>query len=243
MSRLTPESHRLVTETCLTMVRNRDHQWSQRLCKLEAETNLGTLSPKVVSFVCLATHVSVTGLNPEQVKRHIRGALDNGASVEEVWAVLKLCSVLGIHAIAVAAPILESSLTESGKTIDSNPGGTPTINTLRERGTFNHAWSTIETWDPEWLDSFLAVGLDPSIETILGTKTQELLYIAIDASVTHLYSPGTRRHIDAALRAGVQPVEILEVLKLVSIQGLDSIEVGLDILDEVCRERELALTT
>ncbi|MOA68250.1 hypothetical protein D3C78_1957820 [compost metagenome] len=40
------------------------------------------------------------------MRRHIRKALEVGASVEEVLAVLQLTSVLGIHSLALGAPIL-----------------------------------------------------------------------------------------------------------------------------------------
>ena len=42
----------------------------------------------------------------------------------------------------------------------------------------------------------------------------ELLSIALDASVTHMYAPGTRRHIKNALHAGATMDEVMEVLKL-----------------------------
>ncbi|MNJ82070.1 hypothetical protein D3C77_812270 [compost metagenome] len=40
------------------------------------------------------------------MRRHIRKALELGASVEEVLAVLQLTSVLGIHSMALGAPML-----------------------------------------------------------------------------------------------------------------------------------------
>ncbi|MNG01021.1 hypothetical protein D3C81_2258560 [compost metagenome] len=40
------------------------------------------------------------------MRRHIRKALELGASVEEVLAVLQLTSVLGLHSMALGAPML-----------------------------------------------------------------------------------------------------------------------------------------
>jgi alkylhydroperoxidase/carboxymuconolactone decarboxylase family protein YurZ len=40
------------------------------------------------------------------VRRHIRKALEIGISVEEILAVLQLTSILGIHSMALGAPIL-----------------------------------------------------------------------------------------------------------------------------------------
>jgi alkylhydroperoxidase/carboxymuconolactone decarboxylase family protein YurZ len=44
------------------------------------------------------------------VRRHIRKALDLGATQEEITAVLQLTSVLGIHTMSLGAPILHEEL-------------------------------------------------------------------------------------------------------------------------------------
>ena len=76
----------------------------------------GTLSPKVkelvyIAFDCAATHLYVKGL-----KLHIENALDHGATTGEILEVMELASVLGIHAVSTAAPIIaeEANRTESG---------------------------------------------------------------------------------------------------------------------------------
>jgi alkylhydroperoxidase/carboxymuconolactone decarboxylase family protein YurZ len=40
------------------------------------------------------------------VRRHIRKALELGATREQVMTVLELVSVLGIHSVALGAPLL-----------------------------------------------------------------------------------------------------------------------------------------
>jgi alkylhydroperoxidase/carboxymuconolactone decarboxylase family protein YurZ len=233
MSQAFDSSSHPLTSECAARLRSCDPAWYEAVRKLVTQTSRGVLEPKVAELVQLATHASVTGMNTQEIRRHVRGALQNDASLEEILAVFKLCSVIGIHAMAVASPILAKSLEQSGKTMDPAAADeTPMINALRARERFNPAWTTIEKWDPAWLDCFLAVGLDPDVERVLGERTLELLYIAIDATVTHLYCPGTQRHIDVALSIGIHAHEILEVLKLVSIQGLRSIEAGIRILDE-----------
>jgi alkylhydroperoxidase/carboxymuconolactone decarboxylase family protein YurZ len=217
---------------CKAMFRKHDPAWCDAVLRMEQETSRGVLEPKLTEFVQLVIHASITALNTNRIRHHIRSALREGASAEEILAVLKLCSVIGIHAMAVASPILDESLRRAGMSIDPTIVEMPMISALRARERFNPAWDLIEKWDPAWLECFLAVGLDPDIERVLGESNLELLYIAIDATVTHLYCPGTRRHIEAALRIGVHPLEILEVLKLVSIQGIRSVEAGIGILDE-----------
>ena len=63
-------------------------------------------------------------------------------------------------------------------------------------------------------------------------KEVELLSIAFDASYTHMYAPGARRHIRGALAAGATVEEIMEVLKLCVAQGVQACNLGVPILDE-----------
>jgi alkylhydroperoxidase/carboxymuconolactone decarboxylase family protein YurZ len=71
----------------------------------------------------------------------------------------------------------------------------------------------------------------------MSAKDVELLSIAFDASYTHLYAPGTRRHIKGALAAGATVQEIMEVLKLCVVQGVQSCNMGVPILAEELARR------
>ena len=56
---------------------------------------------------------------------------------------------------------------------------------------------------------------------------------AFDGSYTHMYAPGTRRHIHNALQAGATMKEIMEVLKLCVVQGVQArCNLGVPILAE-----------
>ena len=65
-----------------------------------------------------------------------------------------------------------------------------------------------------------------------GSRLAELLSIAFDASFTHMYAPGTRRHIKAALALSATIEEIMEVLKLCVIQGIEAANLAVPILAE-----------
>jgi len=67
---------------------------------------------------------------------------------------------------------------------------------------------------------------------VLPLKEIELLSIAFDASYTHAYASGTRRHIRNALRAGASVDEIMAVLKLCVIQGVEARNLAIPILAE-----------
>ena len=139
---------------------------------------------------------------------------------------------------------------------------TPTIDELRARGAWNAAldsfaesdpdwtercacmsnnpwttgvlpvkWIELNELDPQWLEQFIAMGAD-LYRGVLPAKLVELIAIAADASCTHLYSPGIRRHMQGALAQGATIEEIMEVLKLCGAQGVDACELGAPILYE-----------
>ena len=73
---------------------------------------------------------------------------------------------------------------------------------------------------------------------VMPAKELELLSIACDASYTHMYAPGTRRHIKAALNAGATMEEIMEVMKLCVVQGVQACNLGVPILAEELERSE-----
>ena len=86
--------------------------------------------------------------------------------------------------------------------------------------------------DPVWTDEFMATGIGIYGSGILPPKDVELLSIAFDASFTHMYAPGTRRHIRNALKAGATMEEVMEVMKLCVVQGIQACNLGVPILAE-----------
>ena len=66
----------------------------------------------------------------------------------------------------------------------------------------------------------------------MSPKDVELLSIAFDASITHMYAPGTRRHIRGALKAGASMEEIMEVLKLCVVGGAEACYMAIPIFAE-----------
>ena len=66
----------------------------------------------------------------------------------------------------------------------------------------------------------------------MSAKDTELLSIAFDASYTHMYTPGMRRHIQNPLKAGATMAEIMEVLKLCVVQGVQACNLSVPILKE-----------
>jgi alkylhydroperoxidase/carboxymuconolactone decarboxylase family protein YurZ len=114
----------------------------------------------------------------------------------------------------------------------SAPPATPVTDRLRATGNFNPAWNEMAELDPLWLEKFLDMGMKPIASGVLDPKLLEFIAIAVDASCTHLYAPGVRRHIRKAIELGATREEILAVLQCVSVLGIHSCALGVPILVE-----------
>lgn len=109
---------------------------------------------------------------------------------------------------------------------------TPICDQLRKTGNWNAAWDPIAELDPVWTEKFMAMGAHTMTSGVLEPKVLEFLAIAVDASCTHMYAPGTRRHIRKALELGATREEIAAVLQAVSVLGIHSSSLGAPILLE-----------
>ncbi|QRI78813.1 carboxymuconolactone decarboxylase family protein [Rhodococcus sp. PSBB066] len=103
---------------------------------------------------------------------------------------------------------------------------------MKAEGTWNPLWDGIEELDPEWTEHYLTATMQPYQSGVLSPQVVQLLCIAVDASCTHMYAPGLRRHIRAALDLGVTAREIVEVLKLATTIGIHSLNIGVPLLLE-----------
>ncbi len=113
---------------------------------------------------------------------------------------------------------------------------TPTCDALHAAGEWNDAWDLAYAMDPAWVEKFVAMGTHAMASGGLDAKTRELIAIAVDASCTHLYSPGVRRHVRKALEVGATPAEVLSVLQMVSVLGIHSVALGVPMLAEAMDE-------
>src|SRR5580698_7791945 len=193
----------------------------------------GVLSPKFIELVGVAMNAACTNLDPDGTRRHIRAALAAGATRDEIVMILKMASLLAIHACSLGAPILLEEAKAAGKTpAEKAQGPTPAADRMKAAGQWNTAWDPFFELDPHWTDEFMATGVAIYASKTFTPKEVELLSIAFDASYTHMYAPGTRRHIKGALKAGATMEEIMEVLKLCVAQGVQACNLGVPILAE-----------
>jgi len=108
----------------------------------------------------------------------------------------------------------------------------PARSLKKASGNWNPDWEPFAKLDPAWTEKVIAVAIAPAVAGVLDAKTIELIGIALDATCTHMYAPGVRRHIQRALKAGATKEEITAVLQLASLQGLHSMCLGAPILLE-----------
>jgi alkylhydroperoxidase/carboxymuconolactone decarboxylase family protein YurZ len=109
---------------------------------------------------------------------------------------------------------------------------TPVSDAMRASGDWNPDWDEFADLDPIWTERFMAMAATPIAKGVLDPKVYEFLAIAVDASCTHMYAPGVRRHIRKALAQGATKEEILAVLQCVSVLGIHSCSLGVPILVE-----------
>ena len=226
-------------DSAVDQLREWDPGWADACVKMSNNPwSNGVLPRKFVELVSIALNVACTNLNADGTRRHIRAALGAGATRDEILTILKMASVMSIHSCSLGAPILLEEAKAAGVTpTKKNPVSTPACDTMRAVGQWNTAWDPFFELDPEWTDEFMATGASIYRGRLFSAKEIELLSIAFDASYTHMYAPGTRRHIKAALKAGATMEEIMEVLKLCVVQGVQACNLGVPILAEELEKR------
>jgi alkylhydroperoxidase/carboxymuconolactone decarboxylase family protein YurZ len=224
----------------LTQVREWDPDWADACVKMSDNPwTSGVLSRKLVELISLGLNVACTNLNSDGTRRHTRAALKAGATRDEVLFVVKACALMAIHALATGAPILAEEAKAAGvKPVPpSNAVATPACDAMKAIGQWNAVWDPLVALDPVWFDEFMATAAGVYKTCPLPPKELELLSIACDASYTHMYAPGTRRHIKRAFEAGATMEEIVEVLKLCVVQGVQACNLGVPILSEELAKR------
>ena len=195
--------------------------------------NSGVLPRKEVELISVALHCACTNLDEAGTRRHIRAALEVGATREELLLVLKCGVGLAVHSCSLGAPILLEEMKAVGIQAAGGPKPeTPACDAMRSMGQWNSAWDPFYELSPLWTDQFFAFGASVYKSGIFSPRFMELISIALDASFTHMYAPGTRRHIKGALEAGATPEEIMTVLQLCVSMGVQACDKGVPILAE-----------
>ncbi len=85
-------------DTTLAKLREWDPVWLDQCLKMSKDPwTCGVLPRKDVELISIAVNAACTNLNAGGTRRHIRGALEAGATREEILMIIKIASLLSIH--------------------------------------------------------------------------------------------------------------------------------------------------
>jgi AhpD family alkylhydroperoxidase len=88
---------------------------------------------------------------------------------------------------------------------------------VAERGYWAPFHEVLLERGPEFLKAYLAFQAAPVRSGVLERKLCELIYVAIDVSVNHMYESGGRRHMELAMRSGAKLEEVLQTILITTV--------------------------
>jgi alkylhydroperoxidase/carboxymuconolactone decarboxylase family protein YurZ len=203
----------------------------------------GTLSPKVKELLYIAIDASTTHMYEPGLRVHIRNALRHGATRDEIMEVYQLTSSIGVHTVTMGVPALLEVMRRTGNDDVTTKPLTERQEKLKaafiaHRGYWSPLWDGVLALSPDYFEAYSEFSSVPWKTGTLEPKIRELVYVAVDAATTHLYEPGTRIHMENALKLGATAAEIMEVLALVSVLGVHTVSMGLPILLDELKKAE-----
>ena len=221
-------------KNALDILRSWESAWADECLMMTNDPwTSGVLPLKDVELISIAVNAACTNLSAEGTRRHIRRALEAGATRDEILMVIKMGSLLSIHTASLGAPILKEEGKSAGIQLEAKVQvETPVCDKMKQAGQWNTGWDEFYEIDPAWTEAIIAVSLPVYTSGLFSPKLAELLSIAGDASITHMYAPGTRRHIHSALKLGATIEEIMTVLKICVSQGMQASNLAIPILAE-----------
>lgn len=193
------------------------------------------LSPRMRELVLIALHGTITSLNTRGTRRHIERALEMGASQEDILDVLFTIVGISNHALYFSLPVLMEQIgliDAKGAELPEMPEEARRIKEefIKERGVWNEQRDIIARLMPRYFTALSRFSTTSWKHGSLTRKERELICIAIDCTVTHMFKPGLALHIRGAMEHGATREEILAVFELASVTGLESFILGAEAL-------------
>jgi alkylhydroperoxidase/carboxymuconolactone decarboxylase family protein YurZ len=103
---------------------------------------------------------------------------------------------------------------------------------IAQRGYWRPWTETMLQACPAFVQQYARYAGYPARTGPLTQRMVELIYVALDASSSHLFEPGLHTHMKRALEVGATQADIFDVLHLVAVQGIASVCQASDILAE-----------
>ncbi|KAI9743692.1 MAG: hypothetical protein M1818_003008, partial [Claussenomyces sp. TS43310] len=189
------------------------------------------LSPKVQEFIYIAVAACTTHIHAPGIRAHVKAAFAAGATADEIMEVVGLTYLVGIHTVTLGAPLLLELMAEEG----IQGAGAFQIDEERQRikdsfikrrGFWTDTWNPLLQLDPNFFEAYVDFSSLPAKTGVLEPKVRELVTCAFDAATTHLYGRGTKIHMRNALKLGATPGEIMEMLEITSLMGIDGVTIA-----------------
>jgi alkylhydroperoxidase/carboxymuconolactone decarboxylase family protein YurZ len=196
----------------------------------------GVLSRRDQALIVLAAESAIPQADRDRMAAALDQAVASGATRDEVMCILEISSCMGIHAVSVGLPILLDEMAAAGIALpDETPRQAELRNYIETQGPrprpLNAVYAAILRMDPDYFDHRIHfIDLPWERQDVLSPTMKHLASIAIDAISPQHYVDGLQKHINQALQHGVTPAEILEVLQLVSVTGLRTLDVALPLV-------------
>lgn len=111
---------------------------------------------------------------------------------------------------------------------------------IAERGYWRPWTETMLQVCPGFVQQYARYAGYPAHTGPLTQRMVELIYVALDASSSHLFESGLHTHMKRALEVGATQADIFDVLHLVAVQGIASVGQATDILAEFTDLTEVA---
>jgi alkylhydroperoxidase/carboxymuconolactone decarboxylase family protein YurZ len=105
---------------------------------------------------------------------------------------------------------------------------------IAERGYWRPWTETMLRVCPEFVQQYARYAGHPARTGPLTPRMVELIYVALDASASHLFEPGLQTHMKRAREVGASDADIFDVLHLVAVQGVASVSQAADLLAQLC---------
>jgi alkylhydroperoxidase/carboxymuconolactone decarboxylase family protein YurZ len=198
------------------------------------------LDERMKRLVELTVNAATTHLNATEILPALRRALDASVKPIEILECLELAATVGIHTMNIGVPLLVEVLEERGRTdptpLDEEQERLKAWFT-RERGYWHDFWNEMLELDPEMFEAYTEFSTVPWRTGTLSPAEKELIYISYDIAATHLYVPGTKLHIRNALNHGATVGQVLEVMELASMIGIQGLTTTIPLLVKELADR------
>ena len=171
-------------DPALATLREWDPAWAETCVKMTTNPwTSGVLPRKFIELVSVALNAACTNLNPDGTRRHIRGALEAGATREEILFVLECVALMSIHSCSLGAPILLEEAKAAGAAPAPKPAASaPACDAMRAVGQWNTAWDPFFELDPQWTDEFFAAAIPMYKSGLMPAKMAMMMAVDVPAA-------------------------------------------------------------